>query len=120
MAFAFIFIGSTVMATNNIKTEIISENSDEWVEIKNENGVKVYIKEYTHTDGTLALKVKFENSTNQEVKLTWSLINKNSKKSLVENHSVIEPEGFLVFINEENPIPVNYGETVNDLSIILK
>lgn len=120
MAFAFIFITSTVMATNNIKTEIISESSDEWIEIKYENGVKIYIKEYTHIDGTLALKIKFENSTNQEVKLNWLLINKNSKKSLSENYTIIKAKEVLVFMNEENPIPVNYGETIDNLSIILK
>ena len=120
MAFTFIFIGSTAVATNNFETEMTINNSDNWELVKEENGVKVYIKEYTHSDGTLALKIKFENSTNKEVKLNWSLVNKTSKKSLSENYTVIKANDVLVFMDEADPIPVNYGETINDLSISLK
>ena len=120
MVLAFSFIGSTTIATNTFETKITANNSDNWELVEEVNGIKAYIKEYVNIDGTLALKIKFENTTNQEVELNWLLINKMSKKSLAKNNSMIGANETLVFMNEENPIPVNYGETINHLSIIFK
>mgnify|MGYP006921601312 CR=1 FL=1 len=120
MVLSFIFMGSSSIASSNLKFKILSENSDNWNLVKEDGGLRAYVSQYVDIDGTLSLKIKFENSTNQDVKLNWVLINKNSKKSLSESFITIKAKSFFVFLSKENPIPVNYGETVNDLSMIFK
>lgn len=119
MVLAFSFIGSTAIATNNFKTEVNVNNSDNWELVKEENGIKAYIKEYESFLGSLAVKIKFENSTNQEVKLSWSLINQGSKRVLSENNTQLKANGTIVIIDENKPFSVNIGEKTGDFTINL-
>jgi hypothetical protein len=98
----------------------INESEEKWVLVKEENGIKIFVSEYENVDGTLALKIKFENMTNSSRSVSWVLINKNSKQIVSENITKINAMSSFIHINEENPIPVNYGETLNDLSITIK
>ncbi|MDF1673113.1 MAG: hypothetical protein P1U41_06385 [Vicingaceae bacterium] len=72
IAFAFIFIGSSAIATNNLKTKITSESYDSWIAVHNQNGIKVTCTPF-ELNGVSYLKVKFKNTTNQTIDFSWTL-----------------------------------------------
>ena len=106
----------TAEALTLTSTTIVADNSDNWVEIQNENGIKVLFTSY-HLDGKSYLKIKFENQTNENIQFSWSLTNKDSEV-LINNHKneIIANKAFN-FIDATMPISINNGETVNDFSI---
>ena len=104
MALAFTFIGSTAMATNNFKTEITSENSDSWVAVQNQNGIKIICTPFEQ-NGVSYLKVKFENTTNQTIDFSWTLneggetVVNETTYSVKANSSVETDNNTLIFFN---------------------
>ena len=86
MAFAFIFIGSTAIATNNLKTEITSESSDSWELVKEENGIQISFLEFNE-DGKSYLKIKFENGSSDSLKFEWRL-NKGAEIIVINSTSL--------------------------------
>ena len=117
MAMAFTFIGSTAIATNTFETKITVNNSYSWELVKEENGIKVYFSQYESTLGTLSLKIKFENTTNQPVNLSWSLTNDAKTTTRKNSSSSVEANKSIEFMDEETPISINIGETINDFHI---
>lgn len=90
MALAFTFIGSTAIATNNFKTEINVNNSDNWELIKEDKGIKIFFKEITGTDGVTFLTIKFENTLSSTVNFKWSVM-KGSDAIVKDAENTIAP-----------------------------
>lgn len=105
--------------SNLIPTTMITEDSDDWVEVQNENGIKVLFSSY-ELDGNSYLKIKFENQTNKNIHLEWSLTNKESKVLINNYTNKIIANTAIDFIDATMPISINTGETVNDFSITIK
>jgi hypothetical protein len=58
---------------NKSLIEIVEFNNDVWELIKSENGINVYYSTYEEVSGEMGLKIKFENTLNQDIKTYWSL-----------------------------------------------
>jgi hypothetical protein len=71
-----LFVGSSFckVSTYQIKTEKTEVNDTEnWILIKTENGINVYYATYKETMDVSGLKIKFENTLDEDVKIYWSL-----------------------------------------------
>lgn len=117
MAFAFLFIGNTAIATNNFETEVRPNNSSDWELIKEEKGIQIFFKTLAK-DGVFQLRIKFVNTKNEVTQFSWSL-SKNSDSAFEDRQIEISPNGS-VEKNEENIIPFNSGDSYNDFLIIIK
>ena len=116
MVLAFTFIGNTAIATNNFKTEITSENSDSWELVKEENGIKIFFKEITGTDGATDeitfLTIKFENTLNTTTSFSWSLMN-DSKSIVKDVENTIAPLSSIEIDPATIMIYIDYGSYKN-------
>ncbi len=115
----FVLGGTAVntIANNPITTEIATESSDNFVLIKNENGINVYFSKYNLNDKSY-LEVRFENTTNQEINFTW-VLTKNSELIINKTNTSV---GSLAKIGRPDTsilIPINNGETFNDFSLTI-
>ena len=72
--FAFVFgvFTNVTVANNPNQLKITSENTDSWIAIENQNGIKVTCTPF-ELNGVSYLKVKFENTTNQTIDFSWTL-----------------------------------------------
>ena len=101
--------------TTNSLTTSVTQNSDSWVMVKNENGINVYFSKYDFNNKSY-LEVKFENTTNQEINFTWSLT-KNSTLISNETNTSVEALGTIGRPDTSVLIPINNGETFNSFSL---
>lgn len=106
LAFVFGVFTNVTVANNPTQLEINANNSDNWELVKEENGIKIYFKEYTGTDGVTFLMVKFENTLNTTTGFTWSLINdsesivKDVENTIAPLSSIeIDPATVMISIN---------------------
>lgn len=99
-------------------TTIIAKNSDNWVEIQNENGIKVFFTDY-QLDGNSYLKIRFENLTNENLHFEWSLMSKEGKFLINRYVNQIEANKATDFIDSTMPILISTEEMVTDFSITL-
>jgi hypothetical protein len=111
----------TNVTATEIQSQLKSEitNSENWELVKEENGIRVFVTQYKSIDQTMAYKVKFENTTNKNVSLTWSLVSKDSKNLVLQKNTIVKANHYTIFHNEENPISVRFGEKGSDLNINL-
>ena len=117
MVFAFSFIGNSAIATNNFKSEITSESSEDWIEVLNENGITVFLKEYQENNQTY-LDVKFENKTDREITFSWTLSKKGEKVLAASSYS-INPNGSMGRSDTSTLIQIAGNESIKDFSIII-
>ena len=111
-------IGSVNAINLNPTTSVVvSDNTDNWELIKTENGIRAYIAQYQSADQTIAYKIKFENTKSEDVNLTWSLINKDSKTIYSEEYTQVKARKSIVIVGQDNPIPVQFGEEASDIQI---
>ena len=117
-AFAIAFSASIISAnTFDTNTRIITSNdSDNWVEIQNKNGIKVLFTRYL-LDGNSYLKIKFENQTKEKINFNWSLTNKDSKVLINNQTTEIIANKAIIIYDATMQISINNGETLNDFSI---
>ena len=107
---------TSVNAINPTPSSTTVINSDDWKEVQSQNGIKVYFSE-TEENGKSFLKIKFENTTNQEIEFSWSVV-KDSKSITSETVNKIEASSS---INDSNiTVPFGVGETYADFSINIK
>ena len=119
-AFAIAFSASIISAnTFDTNTKTTSNNSDNWVEIQNKNGIKVLFTRYL-LDGNSYLKIKFENQTNEKINFNWSLTNKDSKVLINNQTTEIIANTAIIIYDATMQISINNGETINDFSINIK
>lgn len=122
---AFLTIGylkaEDKIAQNNEYTKI-DENLNEWVLVKEDNGMKVYFALYEAFDGTNSIKLKFENTSNIDKIFQWEIVNKNTDKIIFESQKnfKIKPNSVLVFFEDNVPYSIEQGTKLSDYSIILK
>lgn len=90
----------------NKESITIDENLNEWVLVKEENGIKVYFTEYLEKDGVTLLKIKFENTLDQDVKVYWTL--QKGDKYIFENVELI--------VSKKNIYQVDYTTMMVPLS----
>ena len=119
-AFVIAFSASIISAnTFDTNTKTTSNNSDNWVEIQNKNGIKVLFTRYL-LDGNSYLKIKFENQTNEKINFNWSLTNKDSKVLINNQTTEIIANTAIIIYDATMQISINNGETINDFSINIK
>ncbi|MBL4755893.1 MAG: hypothetical protein JKY52_20150 [Flavobacteriales bacterium] len=97
-------------------TIIITENSDIWVEVQNERGIKVSFTSY-QLDDNFYLKIRFENLTNENLRFVWSLTNKDAKILINKYVNQVDSNKSIDFTDLTMPILIGEGETVKDFSI---
>ena len=98
--------------------EFNNEDLDDWVMVKNENGLQTYYKTLAK-DGVFQLRIKFVNTTNNTVIMNWSLT-KNSDALFKGIETRIEPLGS-VEKEEELVIPFSSAtQSFEDYSITVK
>ena len=82
VASAIIIIGSitnlNVRSMNLPETNVISNISDGWEEIRNRDGIQVFVQRINENE-KLYLKVKFVNLKNKNIEFNWALMNGKSK-----------------------------------------
>ena len=79
--------------TTNLLTTSIAQNSDSWVAIENQEGIKVSCTQF-NLNGVSYLKVKFENKTNHEINFSWSL-NEGNEVVVNETRATVKANGFI-------------------------
>ena len=121
MAFAFTFIGSTAVATNSFETDINVNSSEEWVEIKNENGLKISLKVEVLASVRF-ISIHFENNSNKEISFSWEL--NQGGKLIKSNDSTnrVRPNGGTLIIDSTSGIKLLSSDLITDfdVNIILK
>lgn len=90
---------------NNEYTKI-DENLSEWVLVKEDNGIKVYFSIFKESEDINLLRIKFENTLNQDVKMYWTL--KKGDKNIFENVELI--------INKNSIYQVDYSTMMVSLT----
>ena len=90
---------------NNEYTKI-DENLNEWVLVKEDNGIKVYFSIFKESEDINLLRIKFENTLNQDVKMYWTL--KKVDKNIFENVELI--------INKNSIYQVDYSTMMVSLT----
>ena len=116
----FGFVGFTNATQNAIPTVTTTENIGDWVEVHNANGIKVYFADYENYDGALCLKIKFENTTNQSVSLSWTLTHNDSQTAVRTNTAEVGANASVEFIDSQTPIAIGVGETSSSFSIAVQ
>jgi uncharacterized protein YkuJ len=94
---------SSVLINHSIN---INESEEEWVLVKEEKGIKVYFTEFLEKDGVTLLKIKFENTLDQDVKMYWTL--QKGDKYIFENVELI--------VSKKNIYQVDYTTMMVPLS----
>ena len=97
-------------------TITIAENADNWVEVQTQNGIKIYFSE-TELNGKSYLKIKFENTTAQEIEFSCAVI-KDAESIL--NASTNKIEALSSISDESLLVPFGPGETHADFSFNIK
>ena len=111
MVLSFIFMGSSSIALNNLKEQIIFEAEDSWVAVHNQNGIKVICTPFK-LNGSTYIRVKFENITTQIIDFSWSL--KKGNKIIVDKKDyTIKPKSFIE-IDNNILIPFDKNSTQAD------
>ena len=90
IAFVLGVFTNVTVANNQTKTEVNANKSDEWVEIKNENGIKISIQR-AEENGKLHLNVKFENITKEKIEFSWTLMNRVGKVLFKNVNTIVQP-----------------------------
>ena len=111
-------IGNATAFNSNTSLTTIASNSTDWVEVQNENGIKVYFSQYEQFDGVSGLKIKFENQTSEKISFSWTLTN-DAKTITHENVGEVAANQSIEIMDEKNPISYSVGETMNDFHINL-
>jgi len=95
----------------------ITQNSDSWVAIENQDGIKVSCTQF-NLNGVSYLKVKFENTTNQLIDFLWSL--KEGNEVVVnETRTTVKANSF-VETDNNTLILFNNGDSYADFSFNIK
>jgi len=108
--------GANAVNPNPTSTTIITENSDNWVEVQNENGIKVYFSEFQQ-DGKTYLNIKFENNSSKNQDIKWSLFGGNTEVVINNFNSHIDANSEVEFYNPTLMIELKQGNTLSDFSI---
>lgn len=100
---------------NNEYTKI-DENLNEWVLVKEDNGIKVYFMK-VEEEGMCQIKIKFENTTNLEKSFSWVI--KEGEKVINNQKLTISPNGVEIFIDYSVPILFSTNNNFNDFLITI-
>jgi len=111
MILSFIFIGSSSIALNNLKEQIIFETGSSWVAVHDQNGIKVTCTPF-NLNGSTYIRVKFENITTQVIDFSWSL-KKGNKIIVDKKDNTISPKSFIE-IDNNILIPFDKNSTQAD------
>lgn len=96
---------------------IIDENLNEWVLVKEENGIKVYFMK-VEEEGMCQVKIKFENTSVQNSKFNWSV--SKGDNIIIDNQQTIVPANESeVFIDYTRPIMFSPNNYYNDFIITI-
>lgn len=98
-----------------IQTTTPAENSDNWVQVQNKDGIIIYFSEYK-LDGNSYLKIKFENTTNNILDFSWSLYNNSRPITSFKNYKV-NAASSIEFFDATMPISFSNGEILKNFSI---
>lgn len=101
---------------------IIDENLNEWVLVKEENGIKVYFSLYEAVDGSLSIKIRFKNISSVNKKLNWEIINLTTESKIYQSEELlnVDANSELVFIKEGTPLSLEIGNNMSDYTINIK
>jgi hypothetical protein len=102
---------------NTIPTKIISNYSDNWVEVQNENGITIFFSKIKQGENTY-LKIKFENKTNTSIDFSWSLI-KNDRPIVNKSYNKIDASNSIEIYDASMLVSINNGESYDDFSVTI-
>jgi hypothetical protein len=121
IAIAMLIVGSisNVNATTlKATTVVVSNDADNWLEVKNENGIKISFTSY-QLDNNSYLKIRFENLTSENLDFVWSLKNKENKILVNRYENQINSDSLIDFSDLTMPILITPEETLKDFSITI-
>ncbi len=96
-------------------TPTFDQSSDDWVFLKKEEGVKVYLSKHHDGDQTF-VKIKFENTINKMIEIDWSLT--HDDKELISNQTnKIQSLNSIEIFDATMLVPVSGSESLNNFSI---
>jgi len=101
---------------NNLPTTI-TQNSDNWVMVQNENGVQTFFMKKT-INGAIQIRIKFVNTTNEIINFVWSL-NKKSNLFFENVTNSINPLSFIEIDETTMMVPLKNGESFDDFSVTI-
>lgn len=106
----------------NKESITIDENLNEWVLVKEENGIKVYFSLYEAVDGSLSIKIRFKNISSVNKKLSWEIINLTTESKIYQSEELlnVDANSELVFIKEGTPLSLEIGNNMSDYTINIK
>ncbi|HEY9083158.1 MAG TPA: hypothetical protein VIN73_07475 [Vicingaceae bacterium] len=93
----------------------IDENLNQWILVKEDAGIKVYFMK-VEEEGMCQIKIKFENTSAQELNITWSV--SKDETIIVNNQQItVSANGSEVFIDYASPILFSPKDDFNDFII---
>jgi len=116
MVIGFSFIGSISMATNILEAKVFTQNSESWVMVKNENGIKIYLKEEILPEGRF-IAIKFENNSTTEISFSWELTKNEKIAQKGSDKITLNVNESEVFFDPTLMLKLENDETINHISI---
>lgn len=109
-------------AKNSSITEIVKVNypNTNWELIKTESNIKVYVSNYVWDDGALKLKLKFENTSSNDINIVFEVVSKQSSDVVGTYKILVKANSSSEFMNEKEPIEIAVGQTEKDFDINFK
>ena len=108
--------GATAFNPKPTSTTIITENSDNWVEVQNEDGVKIFLKEEILPEGRF-ISIKFENSSDKEFSFSWKLIQNEKTVQQSSSAVILKPNSSEIFFDPTVMIKLKANDSINQFSI---
>ena len=118
-AFSLNNVNSKELVSNPL-SNVVTLNSNGWHLLKTENGINVYVSNYEWVDGALKLKVKFENTTANDVSLSFEVTSNSPDSDLRDYSLTVKANSSVEFSDEKSPIDIGVGQTEKDFIINFK
>lgn len=117
---AFFIVDIKAMDTKKENSVDYFFYNDNWELVKTENGINVFVSNYSGADGVLKLKVKFENTNSKEVDLKCEITNKSSETFHQEFNISLKANSSVEYVDATAPILINESQTKQDFIINFK
>lgn len=109
-----LMVGTTDAMSIVPNSELIeATNTDHWELVQNQHGIKAYLAK---DEAGSYLKIKFENTSNEEISIKW-LLSKGKEVKLKGEINNIIPATNVEAHDATNLIILNSGESVADFSL---
>ncbi len=110
--------GELKMSTNQ-SIITIDENLNEWVLVKEENGIKVYLQVIKINEDNF-ISIKFENISDNNISFSWTLLNNNEEMIKSTKEVIINSGEDLEVFDPTMQKILDNEVSINDFKVLIK